>query len=116
MDIVSAFATFAGRAAVVSIAVSTVLTLVKLSGVGQRLQESKVLARLAVLGLVAGGAALSTWQATGHLSWEAWGPVFWQSLLGAEFSYQWLLKRLEQMQHDADDDSSGMLDMEVYGT
>lgn len=97
MDIGSAFSEFAARAALLSVIVSALLTVLKLSGVARRLTESKWLARLACVVLVAVGSAFHVWQETGQFTWDVWGPIFWQALLGAEFSYQWLLKYLEKM-------------------
>lgn len=62
-----------------------------------QLAGSKVAVRLVTLAAVAIGALAADWGPDGQITVATWWPVFWQSALGAEFSYQWLLKYVSGM-------------------
>jgi len=53
---------------------------------------SKALARIVTLAVVAIGAFVADWAPDGTVTLATWWPVAWQGALGAEFSYQWLVK------------------------
>lgn len=53
---------------------------------------SKALARVVTLAVVAIGALVADWAPDGTVTLATWWPVAWQGALGAEFSYQWMLK------------------------
>lgn len=57
-----------------------------------QIAASKALARAVTLIVVAIGAFVADWAPDGTVTLATWWPVAWQGALGAEFSYQWILK------------------------
>jgi len=58
------------------------------------LESNKVLLRVVLLGLTAGGLAFQDWMADGAIDWAQWSQVWAATVAVAEVTYQWLVKWL----------------------